>query len=78
MPLDMLRTRNVDFLQIVKFVDSKSIGKGNRSYLYGQENFTFTIKHNFEVGKGKTRLCKALNHLNTSYGIYSQIYFPHR
>lgn len=53
MPLDMLRTRNVDFLQIVKFVDSKSIGKGNRSYLYGQENFTFTIKHNFEVGKGK-------------------------
>lgn len=75
----MLRTRNVDFLQIVKFVDSKSIGKGNRSYsLYGQENFTFTIKHNFEVGKGKTRLCKALNHLNTSYGIYSQIYFPHR
>lgn len=53
MPLDMLYTRNMHFVQIVKFVLSKSIGKSNNSYLYGQENFTFTINYNFEVGKGK-------------------------
>ena len=49
----MVYTRNVDFVQIVKFVHSKSVRKSNRSFQYGQENFTFTIKHTFEVGKGK-------------------------
>ena len=72
MPLDMLYTRNAHFVQIVKFVLSKSIGKSNSSYLYGQENFTFTIKHNLEEKEKKD--CKALNHLNTIYVIYSDLF----